>query len=178
MASEYAKQLCALLAAADSQSFLEYESVLEEAAGPSGGNFQQDSIRQKLTADGGGRHGFADWFSPPAEVAHQLRPLRWASLKVIKDRQLLPQLITFLEHHGNLPPWGEGDVAQLRTTLISCWKDSGIETDGAIAKGQPFCLNLLAGIQRLLAGEDQTLVPHLGKGVPLGLVSPIEPSGI
>ena len=178
MATIYAQQVSPMLGKATSTDYVSYNSILVTPPHVPSSLSKQDDIRKKLTADGGGRYSYADWFSPPKDLQDVLQPLRGAWVKVIKDNQLLPKLTGFLQSPGETSPWAAADVLLLRATLVKFLKDSGIEANDSIEPGQPFCINILAGLQTLLHDEDTSLMQHLTKGVPLGVDAPIEPSGI
>lgn len=127
--------------------------------------------------DGGGVWSTANWRAPPVGQWDRLKGLRHPFLAFAAKYGVQKRLVAHCEQRSEHPAIGEYTVLQARHTLGNCLGLS--ETESLLIQDhQPFALNTMSALLRLVEEPDANLVQSLTDGARTGCLAPIPFSGM
>ena len=132
---------------------------------------EQDRIE-----DGGGVFSTADWSSDDAGT-DCFADLRKCWYRRIQEWDLTSRLKQGCTK-GGPGLLSDSDIKTIRGDAVQFLAQKGIEVTDTIEPGQPFALEIIAGLLRLCGDKDQALPQLLSKGISTGIWEEIAPSGV
>ena len=128
-------------------------------------------------ADGGGLGSSADWLVPRAEV-DVYRPLRDRFASLCDEWKLVPRLQAHCLAKSAESLFSPPELLRLREELVSFLRSAAVPGSLRVEPYQPFLLDCWDGLCVLSGDVDHALPVTLRRGVPTGVLAPIEASGV
>ena len=126
--------------------------------------------------DGGGITSDADWSTPRAEDS--LKGLRQILLGCIARWNLVERLTAHIAGAQREPLLNDGEQHSLRSEFVAFLTSKGFPCTSTIEQGQPLTLEIWHALLAYLQDIDCNLPSILKEGVPTGIVSDIQASGV
>lgn len=127
--------------------------------------------------DGGGRHSTGNWRAPQPNAQDVMQGMRSRRLELACKHDLHRKLLAPVEQQSATPLF-RGAWEQAARTIVAEEMGCTFDRANVVAPDQPFHLELIETIAKLIRDPESGLPGALSDGVPLGCTEPIEYSGI
>lgn len=121
----------------------------------------------KSFQDGGGIPSQPDWSSPPSQAVNWFRALREHWIPKLLQSEWHKRIAAHFLKQEQHDPFPQELVSEFRESLSQFLPFPTI-LDWTVREDQPFCLNALAEVSKLIQDPDVHLFPCLVEGVPTG----------
>ena len=127
--------------------------------------------------DGGGHGSSVDWLAP-RETKDVLGPLRRTFLGLASTWNMVDRLRAHVATRSAECIFNSDEISVLRRELVSFLSAAGFPCSTEVREFQPFLLDAWRSLGQLTGDIDASLPSILEVGVPAGVVSPLETSGV
>ena len=127
--------------------------------------------------DGGGCLSTADW-SIPRVKENTFKSLRQMFELLAKKWGLVPRLLAHVANPTADSLLRDSEIQCVRQELVDFLCSQGYHCDAEVSPDQPFLLNAWEALARITGDIDSALPSLLKDGVPIGILTPIAPSGV
>ena len=129
--------------------------------------------------DGGGLGSSPDWSCPPQGKENLLLPLRQRWREMLFKMGFPQRLRLRIASGADACPFSDQEIQQFRHAFDDFATARGaMSVSWDVPSGQPYCLEALYCLSRLLSDKDVALFPALAQGVPTGYDRDIPASNV
>ena len=127
--------------------------------------------------DGGGCQSSADWLTTRVAVDN-FKELRLRFGRLAREWNVASRLTAHVEAQSCSSLFTSKEIEVVQGCFVEFLCGKGFACNGDASPHQPFLLDVWGALAQLTDDIDAVLPAILSQGVPTGILSPIEPSGV